>query len=368
MEELWRKALPLSYSRINTFLRCPRKFYLKYIDGLEEPSTPAMEIGKIVHESLDALIKNGGDMLKALEKLDTLPKQDYTTARKRFKIGVKMLQGLPVAASELKFGFDIKFNKVDFDSPNCFFRGVIDLVIKNGDGSYSVRDWKTGWSDPDPRQVFIYALPLIRAGLRVNDAGFFLLATGGVYPYPITDIEVDSAFNFITKKWQLIRERFEEAEYESVNPIEKFQPDVSGGCSHCSFHDRCKLPSVHRIEEEIRNAQIDKGKAQEVFERARAIVKETGQPIFVTDESVMALKEELKLKIAGRGEEARNANKAIVAKWLIENNGAEFINISPSMPPEIVRLMPPEVGDLCQYKVTPSVSVVSASEYVKQEV
>lgn len=368
MQELLKKALPLSYSRINTFLKCPRKFYLKYIDGLKEPSTPAMEIGKAVHESLDALIKNGGDMLKALGKLDTIPKQDYTIARKRFKTGVKMLQGLTVAASELQFGFDNKFNKVDFDSPNCFFRGVIDLVIRNGDGSYSVRDWKTGWSEPDPRQVFIYSLPLIRAGLNVNDAGFFLLATGGVYPYAITDIEVDSAFNFITRKWQLIKERLEEAEYESVDPIEKFQPDVSGGCSYCSFHERCKLPSVQGIEDEIRNAAIEKEKAKEVFDRARDIVKETGQPLFVTDESVMALTEELKLKIAGRGEEARNGNKAIVAQWLIENNGAEFINISPSMPPEIVRMMPPEVGELCQYKASPSVKVISAREYIKQEV
>ncbi|HRV03201.1 MAG TPA: PD-(D/E)XK nuclease family protein [Mesotoga sp.] len=368
MQELLKKALPLSYSRINTFLKCPRKFYLRYIEGLEEPPTPAMQIGKSVHEALDTLIKNRGDMLKALEKLDTLPKQDYTIARKRFKTGVKMLQGLPVAASELKFGFDNKFNKVDFDSPNCFFRGVIDLVIRNGDGSYSVRDWKTGWSEPDPRQVFIYSLPLIRAGLNVNDAGFFLLATGGVYPYAITDIEVDSAFNFITRKWQLIKERLEEAEYESVDPIEKFQPDVSGGCSYCSFHERCKLPSVQGIEDEIRNAAIEKEKAKEVFDRARDIVKETGQPLFVTDESVMALTEELKLKIAGRGEEARNGNKAIVAQWLIENNGAEFINISPSMPPEIARMMPPEVGELCQYKASPSVKVISAREYIKQEV
>lgn len=368
MQELLKKALPLSYSRINTFLKCPRKFYLRYIEGLEEPPTPAMQIGKSVHEALDTLIKNRGDMLKALEKLDTLPKQDYTTAKRRFNTGVRMLQGLPVAASELLFGFDNKFNKVDFDSPNCFFRGVIDLVIRNGDGSYSVRDWKTGWSEPDPRQVFIYSLPLIRAGLNVNDAGFFLLATGGVYPYAITDIEVDSAFNFITRKWQLIKERLEEAEYESVDPIEKFQPDVSGGCSYCSFHERCKLPSVQGIEDEIRNAAIEKEKAKEVFDRARDIVKETGQPLFVTDESVMALTEELKLKIAGRGEEARNGNKAIVAQWLIENNGAEFINISPSMPPEIARMMPPEVGELCQYKASPSVKVISAREYIKQEV
>ncbi len=366
--ELWRKALPLSYSRINSFLRCPRKFYLKYIEGLKEPATPAMEIGKSVHDALDTLIKNRGDMLKALEKLDTLPEQDYTTARKRFKTGVKLMQGLVIAASEINFGFDSKFNKVDFNSPDCFFRGVIDLVIKNEDGSYSVRDWKTGWSDPDPRQVIVYSLPLIKGGLRVNDAGFFLLATGGIYPYPITDVEVNSAFNFISKSWKLIRDRFDDAEVDNVDPIEKFQPNVSGGCSYCSFRDRCKLSEVGGIEDEIRNAQIDKEKAQEVFDRAREIVKETGQPLFVTDESVMALTETLKLKIAGKGTEEKNLNKAAVIRWLIENNGAEFVNISSTMPPEITRIMPPEIGNLCIYKPSPSVKVISASEYANMEV
>lgn len=366
--ELWRKALPLSYSRLNLFLQCPRKFYLRYIEGLEEPPTPAMQIGKSVHDALDTLIKTRGDMLKALEKLDTLPKQDYTTAKRRFNTGVRMLQGLPVAASELKFGMDNKFNKVDFESSDCFFRGVIDIVISNGDGSYSVRDWKTGWSDPDPRQVITYSLPLIRGGLKVNDAGFFLLATGGMYSYAIDDLEVSHALNFIKKTWQSIKDRFEEAERDGVDPIEKFQPNVSGGCSYCSFHERCKLSEVDGIEDEIRNAQIEKEKAKEVFDRARAIVKETGQPIFVTDETVMALSEELKLKIAGRGEEEKNRNKALISQWLIENNGAEFINISSTLPPAIVAMMPPEIGDLCKYKNTPSVKVISASEFIKQEV
>ena len=366
--ELAQKALPLSYSRLDTFLRCPRKFYLRYIEGLKDKATPAMEIGKCVHEALDTLIKTGGDMLQALEKINTLSQQDYTTARKRFKTGVRTLQGLRVAASELRFGFDSKFNKVDFDSPDCFFRGVIDLVINNGDGSYSVRDWKTGWSDPDPRQVLIYSLPLIRNGIRVNDAGFFLLATGGMYSYPIDDLEVNSAFNFISKTWQLIKDRLEEAESNNVDPLETFQPNVSSGCSYCSFRERCKLSETNGIEEEIRNAEIEKQSAKEVFDRARAIVKETGEPIFVTDETVLALSDKLKFKIAGKGAEEKNRNTAIVAQWLIDNGGIDWVNISSTLPPEAVRLMPPEIGDLIQFKNAPSVTLVSAREFAKQEV
>ncbi len=42
--------LPLSWSRIDTFLRCPRKFFYRYAMHLEDKPTDAMKIGSAVHE------------------------------------------------------------------------------------------------------------------------------------------------------------------------------------------------------------------------------------------------------------------------------------------------------------------------------
>ncbi|HVC97986.1 MAG TPA: PD-(D/E)XK nuclease family protein [Pirellulales bacterium] len=43
----------VSPSRLNTWLRCPLAFKLKYIDGIREPTTPALFLGKAVHASLE---------------------------------------------------------------------------------------------------------------------------------------------------------------------------------------------------------------------------------------------------------------------------------------------------------------------------
>ena len=43
----------ISPSRLNTWLACPLKFKLKYIDGVRAPSSPAAFVGKAVHSGLE---------------------------------------------------------------------------------------------------------------------------------------------------------------------------------------------------------------------------------------------------------------------------------------------------------------------------
>ena len=43
----------ISPSRLNTWLACPLKFKLKYIDGIRTPSSPAAFVGKAVHRGLE---------------------------------------------------------------------------------------------------------------------------------------------------------------------------------------------------------------------------------------------------------------------------------------------------------------------------
>ena len=56
-----RKADVWSYvsaSRLNTWLRCPLAFKLRYIDGLRAPSSPSLFIGKVVHASLECFYRH----------------------------------------------------------------------------------------------------------------------------------------------------------------------------------------------------------------------------------------------------------------------------------------------------------------------
>ena len=43
----------VSASRLNLWLRCPLAFKLKYIDGVREPTTPSLFLGRQVHQGLE---------------------------------------------------------------------------------------------------------------------------------------------------------------------------------------------------------------------------------------------------------------------------------------------------------------------------
>ena len=48
----------LSPSRLNCWLRCPLAFRLTYIDGIRQPTTPSLFLGRIVHIALETLYRH----------------------------------------------------------------------------------------------------------------------------------------------------------------------------------------------------------------------------------------------------------------------------------------------------------------------
>lgn len=52
---VWEYVSP---SRLNTWLSCPLKFRLKYIDGIRTPPTPSLFLGKIAHSVLERFYRH----------------------------------------------------------------------------------------------------------------------------------------------------------------------------------------------------------------------------------------------------------------------------------------------------------------------
>src|SRR5262245_51504382 len=48
----------VSPTRLNTWLACPLKFKLKYIDGIPTPTSPAAFVGKVVHRGLESFYRH----------------------------------------------------------------------------------------------------------------------------------------------------------------------------------------------------------------------------------------------------------------------------------------------------------------------
>lgn len=51
----------VSPTRLNTWLSCPLKFKLRYVDGVEEPTSPSLFLGKRVHDGLEFFYRHRQD-------------------------------------------------------------------------------------------------------------------------------------------------------------------------------------------------------------------------------------------------------------------------------------------------------------------
>ena len=338
------EAFPLSWSRIDTYLRCPRKFYLRQIVGLEEPPSKAMVQGKLIHEALETFVKTQ-DVDASLEKLDTAP--DYETARIAFLTGRKIIKGMNPRAVEVKFGLTRELNPTGFFDKDCFFRGVIDLVVRS-DFGLEIYDYKSGWSRPDPRQIFLYAMALNRYGKDIRRAGYILLRSSQMIDFQITDEELEVAARLLYKVEKDISAAMEIGEGG-------FPPSYEG-CEYCPFVKHCKEEGED-LETRIKNAYLEREQAKAVFKEAKTAFEETEEPIPLNDISAYGGIETTKVKVLGKKEEKKE-NTVKVIQWLLENDGVDYVSLKSSLPEEAGQQMPAEIRGLLAWEPSLSMSII----------
>ncbi|PNE19879.1 hypothetical protein V511_12190 [Mesotoga sp. Brook.08.YT.4.2.5.1] len=73
--------------------------------------------------------------------------------------------------------------------------------------------------------------------------------------------------------------------------------------------------------------------AKEVRAEAREIVKKTGEPIQLSEETAYGQVETVKIDVAGKKEEKKE-NELRLMRWLVETN-PEYINISSTIPQDL---------------------------------
>ena len=169
-----------SPSSINTYLRCPRKYYLKYIERLQQKPSIYLVRGKAVHEAIarfSSLAINDLDDFESMkvallgfldaawqkqrediEKL-SLPDEDLNQF---YRESVVMLLGwLHRFRRESANGFRRPDTEVKLFSNRYRVMGIID-AIKKGNGQVTLVDYKTSKKDeitPDIKvQMGVYAL------------------------------------------------------------------------------------------------------------------------------------------------------------------------------------------------------------------
>ena len=169
----------LSPTSINTYLRCPRKYYLKYIKGLKEKPSIHLIRGKAVHDSLARYHQTCGEKLGTFEEMKAellsffihswveqgeelrklnLPEEELN---EYYHESTEMLIGwlkrnIKAAANKIKPETEVRLF-----SQRYRVMGIID-TIHNQNGKAILTDYKTSKKDELTQdmkvQMAIYAL------------------------------------------------------------------------------------------------------------------------------------------------------------------------------------------------------------------
>jgi hypothetical protein len=134
-----------SFSGLKDFVNCPRQYNeVKVKQNYTKGVTEQMRYGTDVHKALEEYVRDG------------TPLPDFYT---RFKKTVDALKEIPGEQYvEYKMALREDKSPCDFTAPDYWVRGIVDLMIIDGDTAF-VTDYKTGSAKyPDSKQLMLMAL------------------------------------------------------------------------------------------------------------------------------------------------------------------------------------------------------------------
>ena len=227
------KITQWSFSRFALYESCPFKAKLKYIDKLEEPTSPPLERGTRIHQLAEQFIKGElkdfPEELKLHEKLIRSLQESYAKAETS-KVIV-----------EEEWAFTKEWESTGWFDENAWVRIKLDCIQIVGDHAYVI-DWKTGKFNKNlhkqyERQLHLYALAtfLKFPGLAVVTPRLYYLDTGDVYP------KIESGNFDKTEPCDYTRDQVEELKLYwelKTKPLltdNIFAPRPSWLCRYCHF-------------------------------------------------------------------------------------------------------------------------------------
>ncbi|MEO8498820.1 MAG: PD-(D/E)XK nuclease family protein, partial [Planctomycetota bacterium] len=163
----------ISPSRLNTWLKCPVAFRLRYIEGMRTPTTPSLFLGKVVHAGLECFYRHRqvgmhlepGDVIQRLDACwEALLAEDNmrfvsTSDEDKLKQQAAVLicaylaqlgdEPVPMAVeTTLQEQLTDPFTGEDLGIP---LLGIIDLIVPGDDGAVVV-DFKTAAKSGPPTE------------------------------------------------------------------------------------------------------------------------------------------------------------------------------------------------------------------------
>ena len=168
-EDFFKEAL--SFSRLNCYLECKRKYYYKYIEKIDENvlfnETDNFAKGNVLHESFEEFYKENAkfdfDKFKIIYE-----KKAKNRHLNEFDIALNLLNIKKIADNFLfEHERDFSCKKCEFELNEREFNGIkikgkIDRIDENGVGEIFVIDYKSGSKKDNSYQLAFYEALLDR--------------------------------------------------------------------------------------------------------------------------------------------------------------------------------------------------------------
>jgi putative RecB family exonuclease len=232
------REFKISYSRINTYLFCPYKYKIIYIDNIRIPDNPAIAFGNIIHKTLEIFHLSKKFSYNNLYECynDSWKKEGFIIPQQQFeyyKRGEKLLKDY--YESFCKSKTDILYVEKSFNTNigKYKFVGIIDRIDKHFDGIYEVIDYKTHLKIWDKN--------------KVNDdlqLSFYAYACKNIFNFSPVKLSI----HFLSKNKKVYTERSYtmisnaiEIALKTADDItaEKFDPNPLK-CKKCDFKLSCE--------------------------------------------------------------------------------------------------------------------------------
>ena len=292
-----------SFSRLNCFESCPKKFEFKYIQRLKVPERQSIEqfMGKKVHDTLEKLFKDlqhtkKNSLEDLLEYFEKIWKEDWResifvtkeglSVENYLELGKKCITNFykknhpfqkgKVLGIEKKISLDLN------DDKKYKLNGYIDLLVQVEKNHFQIHDYKTyqNLSDQEKmnedKQLAIYQLWVEKEFPEAKKIDL-------IWHFVVFDREGISHRNKKqleqTKKWLI-------GLINRIKSVEQFETKPGALCNYCEFKSVCpawmheelikKLPPKQFKQEEGIQLADDYAKA---FRKKQELLQKIGQEL-----------------------------------------------------------------------------------------
>ena len=248
----------LSPSRLQDFQSCPRKFQHASIDRIPQPATKATAMGRFVHYVLEQIFKLDGAE-RAVDRVGNFLDDAVTTILTedvRSDLGLTdesipnfVAEGTTIAKNYFTMedatkrqveGIEQRLN-VEIDGVPLV--GILDRLDREGDGSLTIVDYKTGrlphanYMSSTFANTELYAA-MCEAALNETPKRIRLLYVGAgeIIERPVTKVVVDARRKAAVKAWSSITTYYADGEFPA-------KPSASA-CRFCAYKSICRSNGV----------------------------------------------------------------------------------------------------------------------------